>query len=458
MMIRQKEFEIQRQLSRVVVDIERTGLCVDVDYCNQQAEVASQDIRDVKAELNQYTASVNWASPMQITAFLHDELRLTPSPIFGKGEVKRGERAADRVALEWIGHRHPEYKGLTDAIIRLRRANSGLKYMTKLPKFVNPVDGLVHPVIGPLSDDDDRTGAKTGRWGIKSPELMQLPSDNNKDFYACRKAITGMPGEVLIAADQSQLEMVILAHITTELFGEPGRYLASFLAPGAPDLHSSNARGVYGGFLGQSHPDGRSLLDIAVDEWKKDEYLAQLRNYVKSIWYGLQYGKDTYGFGRTLLDQHGMPIGEERAAGFVAGLKASQPAVQCWQDWVAERVSEDKYSWSLGGRIADFRKQVNSGNKWEWARAYRKYLNFPMQASGADILAAIMIRIAACPELKSLGARLCLQVHDEVVLRCQEKNKDRAMELVKDYMETTVKLSLPMRSSVGYGKTYWDAK
>ncbi len=449
MMIRQAELTRLQQTSEAVMAIERNGMGVDLAYAKTTLLRAQADADHVKSELAAIEPDVSFASPQQVSDLLYERLGLPVSPVCAKGEPKKGARPTDRVALEWLARRHPEHAEFIGKAIKLRQITSSIQQLDRLIRYTRP-SGLIHTVAG--------KGAATGRLTLASPNLSAVSKDKRKDVYAVRKALRGGPGEILVVADQTQLEVVILAHLAIALFGESGRYLASFLAAGAPDLHSTNARGVFGTFLGRYHPDGRALSSIPVAEWKTDAFLTQLRDDIKAIWYGLNYGKGAYGFGRSVLDAvTGSPIGEDRANDLVNGLLDTQPAIREWQAFVMEDLMERGYTWTPGGRIFDLRELVR-GDKYAVHKAYRKALNFPLQGGGSDIMAAVMVAVVGCKELAALGYKLCLLVHDELALRGPPQHEDRAKALLSYHMTETVKLHLPLRCSCNAAETYFDAK
>ncbi len=456
MLIRESDLLRIKAETAVITSVERTGFAVDVPYCRTTRDKAEADLAEVQDGLNQY-ATINWNSAQQVALFLHNDLGLRKSPVCRKGKVKRDKTSTDATAVQWLATRYPDYKDLFSRMLQAKRIQSSLKYLKKLPQHIGS-DGLVHPVVGATSDDDTRFGAVTGRWGLKNPEMSQLPKDARKDAYGVRKAITGTPGEVLLVADQKQLEVVVLAHIATRLFGNVGVDLANALLPGAPDFHSTNARKVFGDYLQRQHTDGRPLASIPLDAWNTDPYLQLMRGDVKAVWYGLMYGKEAYGFGHSLLGVDGMPIGEEAAAPLVDALRNAVPALGLWREWVENQLRTQGYITTLAGRVADFRATMRAGTEYEQAAAIRKALNFPMQGGGADIMLGVMVAVTRCPKLKKLGFRLMLQVHDEIVLRGPAENAEEAAEVVNKHMTQSVKLTLPLQTSVNYGINYYEAK
>ena len=416
-----------------------------------------------------------WSSGVKLRRLLHSDapgaLALQPSPVWKKGKVKlhKGEVKLDEVALEWLAARHPEFKEALRWIINLRRIRSSIKYLTKLPTFIAP-DGRVHPVCGPAGDEDDPVGAVTGRLAMKNPEGQQIPKQKKKDRYAIRRAFIAGPGKVLVVADYSALEVVVLAHICKTLFGDT--QLEEMTRPGGPDIHSSNARKIFGELLGwvveEGYPDaGKPVASFPLEAFKCDEdpslehpFAKWLRDLVKTVWYGLQYGKGAYGFGNTLLGPDGEPIGEDRAGQIVEGLLNAVPALRAYQEWVRDFISQHLGIPALDGRWCDLTEGRDWWDleEWERSRAWRRALNFPMQSGGAAIVGAAMVAVVRDEWLRSHGFRLILQVHDELVLEGPEECAEQAVERVKALMVGCFRLSVPLQVTAHAAKNWQEAK
>ena len=280
--------------------------------------------------------------------------------------------------------------------------------------------------------------------------------------------------ETLLVADYSALEVVILADLCKRLFGDT--QLEAMVAPGAPDIHVENAKMVFGGYLGWRVPDtclsdgkrveckyaGQRVDSIPSSEFKKHPYGAILRGMIKTVWYGLQYGKGAYGF--SILDgPDGKPIGEKVATDMLGGIEKAVPAIFQWQAWARRFVKENRGIYSLGGRWCPLYEETEpNAPDWLLASAYRRAYNFPMQASGAEIIGDAMLRVGADSWLKEHGFRICLQVHDELVLRGPLEHVEQAKRNVKMHMESATAngtpLLIPLQVSAGHGANYYEAK
>lgn len=447
-----------------VYAMERNGILVDTEFCRVGAAKAADDIAGewfnvVKAVgQEQATAIVGLPpqmsqdgsqgeSPKALAQLLHTEMGLAKSPYWKKGKVKDDEVKCDAVALGWLARTYPQHQPLLLAILALRKARGCYKYLNKLPGFVNPTTGRVHPIFGAASADDDRVGAVTGRLAVKLPELQQIPKDKRKDKYRIRKAFSAAPGNVIIEADYTALEVVILAHVCQALFQSDD--LAKAIQPGAPDIHGVHALAVYRDFMKVPGFDG-----VTPDNLKQSA-MAQYRDDLKTVWYGLQYGKGAYGFGYSMFDERGVAIGEERAGLLVEGLLSFRPAIRDYQQFVREFILRHRGIPSLLGRWSDLSDLV-PGKEWAENRAWRKALNFPMQAGGADIVGLAMGRLAGSEALRRLGFRMILQVHDALMFEGPESAAEEAKALISLEMTRDMPLSVPLQAPAHHGLTWED--
>lgn len=446
--------------------MERNGFALDVGFCNESAGRARDEEAVCLAKLGEWLTSVgqggldiNWASPMQLVDLFHERLKLPPSPVWKKGRVKvdQGDRKLDETALEWVSEHAPDaIKPGVAELIRLRRIRGAIKYLTKLPTFVAP-DGLVHPVSGPASDGDDRSGTITWRLACKNPEVMQIPTQAAKDWFRIRKAFIAPPGYQLVCADETALEAVIFAHILVELFGD--YQLVELLQPGV-DLHAINAKRVFGGYLKWERYGLRvdAFPDAAFKNRAEYPELVQLRDDIKAIWYGLMYGKGAYGFATSLRNPDGSPIGQKAAEAIVDALYAAVPGIPRYQGFVLDYITHHHGIPGLGGAWVDLSELTKTGNKWDLARAHRIAQNYPMQEGGARIIGAAMCDILADPFLMGQGLTLERQVHDELDFRLPLTADLVAVKAgIKKHM-TSYPLKSLLQVSIGVGQTWDDAK
>lgn len=462
-----KSANIQR-ICEAAITMERNGFMVDKEYLDAGAKLARQDEHDTLAKLRASLAACGvpplpgvddvWSSQKQLPYLLEHCLKLPPSPYKFKGKVNldAGQRSTDKRALDWISGRPGigrDAKAVVEGVIRLRKIRSSVKYLEKLPRFIGP-DGLIHPVCGPASDEDDRVGAVTGRFGMKNPEGQQIPKDKKKDFYRIRRAFIAPPGMKLVIADYSALEVVILANICEMLFNDT--LLLELTAPGQ-DIHAFNAHGIFGKQLGWKTDSGRKIADLEDQKlYKEDPELAWYRDTVKAVWYKLQYGGTVHGFATSLLDQSGEPVGETRAREIVEALYAACPPIKKWHGWVAKFLRQHRGIPGLDGRWIDYGDLIDKGT-WGFEAACRGADNGPMQMTGAATCGAAMADCNENPEFERLGAKMQLQIHDEIQFRAPEANAEKTGALLKEVMEAAFPLK-NLRAEVGIGNTWEECK
>jgi DNA polymerase I len=453
------------EVEREIVRMERNGFALDAAYCAAQALKAEEDETDTLAKLQEWLVllgqgdrEINWASPTQLVRLLHDDLGLPPSPIWKKGRVntRAGERKLDEAALDWIRRREEiavDVRAGIDLLIHLRRVRGALKYLRKLPTYIAP-DGLVHAVSGPASDGDHRAGTITWRLASKNPEILQIPTDPKKDPYHIRKAFIAPPGYRLLCADETALEAVVFAHVLIRLYDD--HTLSDLLAPGK-DLHATNARRVFGEYLGWERY-GKRVDHFPEACFKSDDYpeLKALRQDIKAIWYGLMYGKSPYGFATSLRDAHDNPVGIKVAEAIVAALYAVLPAIPRYQATILDYILQYHGIPGLGGAWCDLAPFTKSGDEWQVKRAHRIAQNYPMQEGGARIIGSAMVDIVNDPYLRSSGLLLERQVHDELDFRVPfDADLARVKERVNHHM-TSYPLDSLLQVEMGVGETWAD--
>lgn len=247
----------------------------------------------------------------------------------------------------------------------------------------------------------------------------------------------------LINSDYKALEMVIMGDLCVRLFND--YQLAKACAPGADDIHCVNAKAVFGDFLGWVSPDGVKVIDIPIKEFKAHPYGKKLREMIKTVWYGLQYGKGGYGFS-VLAGADGNPIGEDLANKMVESLLDAVPGLRSWQKWCRDYVDENHGIYSLGGRWCPLLEESqDDAPEWMRNRGYRRAYNFPLQATGAEIVGEAMVKVAQCKELSD-----------------PYTTPERAGKLLQMHMVSATAngtpLLVPLQATIGIGETYYECK
>lgn len=296
------------------------------------------------------------------------------------------------------------------------------------------------------------------------------------------RSLSKLP-QTLLVADYSSLEIGIQGDFCLRLFGDDQLvkgYLAQFDKKNPVDLHSNNARNVFGTWLKWTVPlkmtvkddkgnkqeivpefAGQNVSAIPTAKLKKHPFGGILRDLIKAIRYGLAYGKGAYGFS-TLQGADGKMLGEERAQEMIDALLNAVPGMRNWFSWVDAFVRQHHGIYSLGGRWCDLSPEMETDDEWQHKRAFRRAYNFPMQATGAEIIGDAMVRVMRDKVLRKLGFRTALQVHDELVLRGPLCNLEEAKPRLEMHMRNATANGTPLlfqpEVSVGSGANYGEAK
>jgi len=348
----------------------------------------------------------NLGSPKQIGEIFFDRLKLPVLERTPKGAPSTSEGVLQRLADE--GHELPrlilEHRGL---------AKLKSTYTDKLPEMVNPATGRVHTSY-------HQAVAATGRLSSSDPNLQNIPI-RSPEGRLIRQAFVPDPGHVMLAADYSQIELRIMAHLS----GDAG-LLAAFAA--GEDIHRATAAEVF----------GVSLEGVSADQ----------RRSAKAINFGLIYGMSAFGLARQL--------GIERGAAqeYVDLYFRRYPGVRDFMDRIRAQARERHYVETLFGRRL-YLPDIDHSNQARRAAAERTAINAPMQGTAADIIKRAMIAVDAWIQANRPPVRMIMQVHDELVFEVAEGAVEAARRGIRGIMEGAAELAVPLVVEVGIGAN-WD--
>jgi DNA polymerase-1 len=347
----------------------------------------------------------NLDSPRQLQALLFDELKL-PAVL----KTPKGQPSTNEEALEAIADQHELPRVILDyrALAKLRST-----YTDKLPEMVNRDDGRVHTSF-------HQAGAATGRLASSDPNLQNLPIRTD-DGRRIRKAFVAPPGRRILAADYSQIELRIMAHLSQD----PA--LLRAFASGV-DIHRATAAEVF----------GKALDDVSGNE----------RRAAKAINFGLMYGMSAFG----LAKQLGIARGE--AQDYIGLYFSRYPGVREFMDRTRAEARERGYVETVFGRRL-YLENIAARNAGLRAGAERAAINAPMQGTAADIIKRAMIALHGWLEPHAQRAMMVLQVHDELVFEVEEGFVDTLREAVVERMAGAAELRVPLVVDVGVGAN-WD--
>jgi DNA polymerase-1 len=355
----------------------------------------------------------------------------------------------DQAGVDWLaGNVKDEYdREQLNRFAEYKKVRDQLKFLSSLPGHRDP-EGRLHCVLAPETD--------TGRLSCRNPNLQQIPKS---DRYGIRAAFRAEEGFKLIVADYSQLELYVLAHFLIELFDDHG--LANALKEG--DVHSAVAKMAWPEL--QKFP-GKLDVDLGTPAWA-----AKKRSDVKSVVYGLNYGKTARGLGVQIKDEDGRAIGTERAQELLDTV-CEALGVRPYQEYIQAYATKHGGVHTLLGRWRPL-PGAQSDDEYERSAALRQALNTPIQGSAVDIVTGAMLRLNTDPlpelrragwyseRLATTGSKLLLQAHDELVFEVPREHAEEARELVQWGMEHPFKegfLKVPLKVEAKVADNWAEGK
>ncbi len=398
--------EVEMPLVAVLSEIERTGVLIDTDQLFVQGHELGERLAEIERRAHDAAGGTfNLASPKQIQEILFERQGLPVLEKTPKGQPSTAESVLQELALHYP----------LPALILEHRALAKLKstYVDRLPERIDPRTGRVHTSY-------HQAVASTGRLSSSDPNLQNIPVRTDEG-RRIRRAFVAPAGHVLLAADYSQIELRIMAHLS----GDPG-LLAAFAS--GEDIHRATAAEVFGTPLAQVTPDQRRAA--------------------KAVNFGLMYGMSPFGLARQLN------VEQAAARDTMARYFERYPAVQAFMEATREQAREKGYVETLFGRRLHL-PEINARNGQRRQAAERAAINAPMQGTAADIIKRAMLRAAAWLAGCDAPARMIMQVHDELVFEVAEEAVDAVREGVVAAMAGAAELDVPLVVDVGVGAN-WD--
>ena len=404
--------ELEMPLIPVLADMEMHGVLLDPAYLNEMAKELRSRLAALAGEIYDYVGyEFNLNSTQQLSDALFTTLGL---PTRGLKKTKSGHYSTAASVLEGLRGAHP----VIELLLEYRQLNKLLStYVEALPRLINPETGRIHTSF-------DQTGAETGRISSNNPNLQNIPVRSELG-RRIRKAFIAPPEHYLLAVDYSQVELRILAHVSGD-----ERMLAAF-AQGL-DIHSATASLVYG-------------VPIA-------EVTSEQRSVAKMMNFATSYGVSAYG----LATRAGLSM--EEARHFMNTYFQTYPGVKRYLAETIARAKEQGYVETLLGRRRYFPVLTSTARASQQARsaAERAAINFPIQGSAADILKIAMREVHRRLRAEGYGARMILQVHDELVLETPIAEMASVVPLVVETMEAAYDLKAPLKAEPEFGPNWYD--
>ncbi len=398
--------EIEIPLVPILSQIERNGVLIDQDMLHLQSQTLASRMIELEQKAHDEAGEVfNLNSPKQIQAIFYDKLGLPILQKTPKGAPSTAEPVLQELALDYDLPR----------LILEHRSMSKLKstYTDKLPQQINPATGRVHTSY-------HQAVAATGRLSSSDPNLQNIPI-RSEEGRRIRQAFIAPKGYQLVAADYSQIELRIMAHLSSD-----EGLLTAFQQ--GKDIHSATAAEIF---------------NVSLEEVESNQ-----RRSAKAINFGLIYGMSAFG----LAKQLGVNRGE--AQEYIDLYFARYPGVKDFMDRMRAEAHEQGYVETLFGRRL-YLNDINARNGQRRQYAERAAINAPMQGTAADIIKLSMIRCHEWLQQSEIDACMIMQVHDELVFEVKIEQLDAAKTGINNCMTGAAELAVPLLVDIGVGDN-WD--
>ena len=398
--------EIEQPLVPILLKMEEAGVLIDRDMLRKQSSELAKKMVDLEGKAHELAGGpFNLGSPKQLQEILFDQLGLPVVRKTPKGQPSTAEDVLQELAGEYDLPR----------VILEYRSVSKLKstYTDKLPEQIAADTGRVHTSY-------HQAVAATGRLSSTDPNLQNIPI-RTPEGRRIRQAFIAPSGSVLLAADYSQIELRIMAHLS----GDAG-LLDAFA--GDRDIHQATAAEVF--------------------ELDPDDVTADQRRSAKAINFGLMYGMSAFGLAKQL------GISRREAQEYVDLYFDRYPGVKKFMDDTREQARQSGFVETIFGRRL-YLPDINDRNAPRRQYAERSAINAPMQGTAADIIKRAMIAVQQWLTTSKAPARMIMQVHDELVFEVDEKSVDEVQAGIIARMSAAADLSVTLRVDVGYGAN-WD--
>jgi len=397
---------IELPLSKVLAEMENQGLRIDEKLLDDLIAEIKIEISEIEKKIYEYAGvEFNINSPKQLADVLFNKLNL---PVQKK--IKTGFSTDNEVLKALI-----TYNEIVPEILKYR---TYMKYKTSfldvIKEFLDK-NKKIYPVY-------NQNIAATGRLSSSNPNIQNIPVKDEKIREIRKIFLPLKENEIVLKADYSQIELRILAHMANDeglinIFNNNG------------DVHSMVAANIFG--------------------VKEDEITREQRRIAKTINFGIIYGMSAFGLSKEL------DISQGEAKNFIEKFFKTFPDVKEYQENTIEFARKNGFVQTLFGRKR-FLPDILSKNKTIRELAERAAINAPIQGTAADIIKKAMIDIYNQFKEQNLGTKIILQIHDELILSVPEKEKEVALKVVKDKMENSVKLKVPVTVNTGFGKNWYE--
>ncbi len=400
--------DLEYPLVHVLSRVEQNGAKIDKKKLANHSKELSEKIDELSSAAFKIAGEeFNLDSPKQLLEILYEKLGLPVLKKTPKGQPSTNEDTLQRLSEEYE---------LPKIILQYRTlAKLKSTYTDSLINIENPKTKRIHTSY-------QQAVTSTGRLSSTEPNLQNIPI-KTAEGRRIREAFVPEKGNILISADYSQIELRIMAHLSDD------KNLTNAFNNDI-DVHSSTAAEVF----------GVSIEDVSQDQ----------RRSAKAINFGLMYGMSAFGLTRQL----GIPRGE--AQEYLDTYFARYTGVRDYMDNIKAKAKEDKFVETIMGRRL-YLNEINAANGLRRQAAERAAINAPLQGSAADIIKKAMLDIDLLLLNEMQEVKMIMQVHDELVFECPKDNADMVMQKMKDTMEKTVKLNIPLIAEAAIGYNWNEA-
>lgn len=394
--------DIEYPLSKVLLDMERTGICVSSEKLVALDTLYADKLNMLTEKIHELTGSkFNISSPKQMSEVLFDKLGL---PAIRKN--KNGY-SVDEEVLVSLKDKHPAI----EYILQYR------KYSKLLSTYVRGIQGEVHG--GKIHTIFNQCITATGRLSSSNPNMQNIPM-RGEDAQEIKSAFTAEEGTVLISADYSQIELRVLAHLSKD-----PTMIKAF--KDNMDIHAATAAEIFGVDISQVTPTQRKNA--------------------KAINFGIIYGISSFGLSESAN------ISQKEAKGFIETYFERYSVVKEYLDKLIEEARAKGYIQTYFGRKRRS-GDINSSNKIIRSQAERIAMNTPIQGTAAEIMKIAMLKVYEA--LKGYKAKILIQIHDELIVQVPTSEIDKVKDIIKNSMEDAVKLDVPLKVSMEEGKNWGE--
>ena len=403
-------YDIETPIINVLSDMEKEGINIDSSYLNQLEQEFEKDLNKLKEEIyNQSGEEFNLNSPKQLGDILFDKLKLVSKP----KKTKTGQYSTSEEVLSSLANDHEIIRSILEWRSLDKLQNT---YVRSLPNEVSNRTNKIHTKF-------NQTVTTTGRLSSNNPNLQNIPI-RTKNGQKIRKAFIPRNNNFeLMAADYSQIELRVIASMSKD-----PNMIDAFIKN--QDIHTITASKIY---------------NINPAEVTREQ-----RGNAKTVNFGIIYGVSAFG----LSQQTNLSRSESKV--MIDNYFENYPGLKTYMSSQIDFARNKGYVETIMGRRR-YLQNINSQNNMIRSGAERNAINAPIQGSAADIIKIAMIRIHNEFKKQSLKSKMLLQVHDELVFDVRNQEKELVKEIVKNTMESAVKLDVPLKVDIEFGKNWLEA-